>query len=261
MSSFLENPINETKIKRKLFYNQIIFKKDSNNIKKDKVKAIGILKKHLPKNKMFKKKNINDNNDSKSNIFQIQMNDNSFNVNQFNNSNFESKIGSIEDNKTSTPNIKYVNLKSIFNTPRRSSTDINFFKKISIKKSQNENKINLTKRIKSYLLKSKKPGSVKYHFSYNNIQRYNDFIKIAKINKEKSFKYNIYNNDINFSKTSKNSFLKDKFGLYLYKNKYITDHFSFLQRSNTKKIINELKKKKSKIDISSYFKIESFRRK
>ena len=250
MSSFLEKPINETKIKRKIFYNQIIFKKDSNNIKKDKVKAIGILKKHLPKNKMFKKKNVNDNNDSKSNIFQIKMNDNSFNVNQFNNSNFESKIGSIEDNKTSTPNIKYINLKSIFNTPRRSSTDINFFKKISIKKSQNENKINLTKRIK---LKSKKPGSVKYHFSYNNIQRYNDFIKIAKINKEKSFKYNIYNNDINFSQTSKNSFLKDKFGLYLYKNKYITDHFSFLQSSNTKKLINELKKKKSKIDISSYF--------
>ena len=253
MSSFLEKPINETKIKRKLFYNQIIFKKDSNNIKKDKVKAIGILKKHLPKNKMFKKKNVNDNNDSKSNIFQIKMNDNSFNLNQFINSNFESKIGSIEDNKTSTPNIKYVNLKSIFNTPRRSSTDINFFKKISIKKSQNENKINLTKRIKSYLLKSKKPGSIKYHFSYNNIQRYNDFIKIAKINKEKSFKYNIYNNDNNFSQTSKNSFLKDKFGLYLYKNKYITDHFSFLQRSYTKKIINELKKKKSKIDISSYF--------
>ena len=250
MSSFLEKPINETKIKRKIFYNQIIFKKDSNNIKKDKVKAIGILKKHLTKNKMFKKKNFNDNNDSKSNIFQIKINDNSFNVNQFNNSNFESKIGSIEDNKTSTPNIKYINLKSIFNTPRRSSTDINFFKKISIKKSQNENKINLTKRIK---LKSKKPGSVKYHFSYNNIQRYNDFIKIAKINKEKSFKYNIYNNDINFSQTSKNSFLKDKFGLYLYKNKYITDHFSFLQSSNTKKLINELKKKKSKIDISSYF--------
>ena len=254
MSSFLENHINDTKIKRKLFYNQIIFKKDNNNTNKDKVKRTGILKKNLQKNKLIKNKIVNDNNNSKSNIFQNNMNNSSFNLNKINNSNYENKIDSIEINKTSSHNIKYINLKSIFNTPRKSSTNTNFFNKISIK-SKNESKINQTEKIKSYLLtklKTKKPRSVKYHFSFNNIQRYNDFIKIAKINKENSFKLK-YNNDINISKTSKNSFLKDKFGIYLYKSKYITNHFSFLKRSNTKKFINELRKKKSKTDISCYF--------
>ena len=151
MSSFLENHINDTKIKRKLFYNQIIFKKDNNNTNKDKVKRTGILKKNLQKNKLIKNKIVNDNNNSKSIFFQNNMNNSSFNLNKINNSNYENKIGSIEINKTSSHNIKYINLKSIFNTPRKSSTNTNFFNKISIK-SKNESKINQTEKIKSYLL-------------------------------------------------------------------------------------------------------------
>ena len=61
------------------------------------------------------------------------MNNSSFNLNKINNSNYENKIDSIEINKTSSHNIKYINLKSIFNTPRKSSTNTNFFNKISIK--------------------------------------------------------------------------------------------------------------------------------
>ena len=82
-------------------------------------------------------------------------------------------------------------------------------------------------------------------------------IKIARINKANSVKNNIYSNEdisiLNNSENIKNDFIKNKFGIYLYKRKYINEHYSFLIKGETSKIINNKKEKKPKIDIFNYF--------
>ena len=254
-----ENQINDYKIKIVPLNNQFFFKRNNN---KDLFKNYinqrkGILVKHAMKNSTSKYNDVIINNNSNS----YQMNDNSYtnsyNLRQFNKSKILSRENSSENNnKTMIQGIKIIDLKNLFHFPVKSSSSNAFTQNIFSLKTPKSIKNNQIKKINSYLLKDRQFNS-KYRFSFSGILRYNDFIKLEKINKETSFKNNKYENEdslkLNLSETTKNNFLKDKFGIYLYKNNYMKEHYSLLKKYDKKKFINDIKKKKPKKDIFSYF--------
>ena len=251
-----EKQINDYKIKIVPLNNQFFVKKNNN---KD------IFKNYINKRKgMIAMKNLtskyNDviiNNDSKS----YHMNDNSYtnsyNLMQFNKSKILSMENSSENNnKTMIQGIKKINLKYLLNFPIKSSSTSANTKNIFSIKTPKTIKNNQLKKINSYLIKNRQSSS-KNRFTFSDILRYNDFIKLEKINKATSFKNNKYESEdslkLNLSEVTKNNFLRDKFGIYLYKNNCMNEHYSLLKKYNNKKFINDIKKKKPKKYIFSYF--------
>ena len=210
------------------------------------------VKNRFNKIKLLKNKGVqyeyNNNNDiSKNNS------DNDIFLKSIINSKLGKQIGNItKDNKT-LPNIKYINLKNIFITPLNSYRMKTRIDNLSTRKNPKKLKENIIIKIKRDLLSERNSNSVQKNFSLINIQRYNDFKKFKSIIKANSFKRN---NDISINKfeTTKNDFLQNKSGIYLYKNKYVNEHFSFLKKYNLKTLINNFKKeKKSNQDIFSHF--------
>ena len=209
-------------------------------------------KNRFNKIKLLKNKGVqyeyNNNNDiSKNNS------DNDIFLKSIINSKLGKQIGNItKDNKT-LPYIKYINLKNIFITPLNSYRMKTRIDNLSTRKNPKKLKENIIIKIKRDLLSERNSNSVQKNFSLINIQRYNDFKKFKSIIKANSFKRN---NDISINKfeTTKNDFLQNKSGIYLYKNKYVNEHFSFLKKYNLKTLINNFKKeKKSNQDIFSHF--------
>ena len=257
MSSILDSIINDTFIKLKPLNKQIIFHNDDNNFRIDSRIRRDKSKKLWTNNKFIKNKDFKINSDSNSIILQNKFNNNSFYLKDINNSNFENPIDISKNNKTVISNMKYIDLKSLFNNSKKSlSNNINKAKISNIKrKSLNQN--DKIQKMKRYLLKSKKPSSVNHHPSFKNFQRYIDFLKFEKINKATSIKNSLYNSDdiskLNFSQEIKNNFIKDKFGIYLYKNKYMNEHFSLVKKCDKNVLFNDEKKKESKQDLINYF--------
>ena len=257
MSSILDSIINDTFIKLKPLNKQIIFHNDDNNFRIDSRIRRDKSKKLWTNNKFIKNKGFKINSDSNSIILQNKFNNNSFYLKDINNSNFENPIDISKNNKTVISNMKYIDLKSLFNNSKKSlSNNINKAKISNIKrKSLNQN--DKIQKMKRYLLKSKKPSSVNHHPSFKNFQRYIDFLKFEKINKATSIKNSLYNSDdiskLNFSQEIKNNFIKDKFGIYLYKNKYMNEHFSLVKKCDKNVLFNDEKKKESKQDLINYF--------
>ena len=257
MSSILDSIINDTFIKLKPLNKQIIFHNDDNNFRIDSRIRRDKSKKLWTNNKFIKNKGFKINSDSNSIILQNKFNNNSFYLKDINNSNFENPIDISKNNKTVISNMKYIDLKSLFNNSKKSlSNNINKAK-ISIIKRKSLNQNDKIQKMKRYLLKSKKPSSVNHHPSFKNFQRYIDFLKFEKINKATSIKNSLYNSDdiskLNFSQEIKNNFIKDKFGIYLYKNKYMNEHFSLVKKCDKNVLFNDEKKKESKQDLINYF--------
>ena len=257
MSSILDSIINDTFIKLKPLNKQIIFHNDDNNFRIDSRIRRDKSKKLWTNNKFIKNKGFKINSDSNSIILQNKFNNNSFYLKDINNSKFENPIDISKNNKTVISNMKYIDLKSLFNNSKKSlSSNINKAK-ISIIKRKSLNQNDKIQKMKRYLLKSKKPSSVNHHPSFKNFQRYIDFLKFEKINKATSIKNSLYNSDdiskLNFSQEIKNNFIKDKFGIYLYKNKYMNEHFSLVKKSDKNVLFNDEKKKESKQDLINYF--------
>ena len=251
MSKILESPINNINVKLKRLNKEIIFRDDNNNRKNDDNKGKGKINQIFKKYNLLKDSKVK--NDSNSYILQNNLANNSYNSKDFNNSKFDNQIDVPQSNKTLIQNVKYVNLKSLLNYSRKTISNQFYTPKIAIRKPKSTNKSKQINKIKSYLLKNREG----HNNSFKNFQRYNDLIKIARINKANSVKNNIYSNEdisiLNNSENIKNDFIKNKFGIYLYKNKYINEHYSFLIKGETSKIINDKKKKKPKIDIFNYF--------
>lgn len=251
MSNFYESKINNSFnfIKIKSINNQIIFPKE--NIK-DNLSSCSI-KRSFIKTKFNDYNSVIDNNIKYSSyIFNNDLS-NSFSLKHFNNS----KILNETNCQQNTPNTKYINLKDLFSCSRKSISQ-NYLSENSISMNQTKQaKINNFINPKNILLKKKKFGKIRDKFSFVNILRYNDYRKFEKLNKEKAFKKNIYNSEesykLDISENTKNDFLQQKCGLYLYKDKYINEYSSLLKRYDLKKFINEMKKKKSKKDVFSYF--------
>lgn len=240
MSSFLENQINDTNIiiKRKSFYKQNNFRNNNNNITKNNFCRKGI---------MTSFRNFNDYN---NNNFKESISNNSYNLMKFNNAKNSSKNSGFESSKSPIVNMKYVNLKNLYNSPENSLLD-NKFETIPIKNRVNRIKKN---KIKKYLLSSKPKDIAENNITKKSIKSFNDFFKDKKIIKDNFFK----NNDeeiskLNLSDPNKNDFLKEKFGFYLYNNKYLNEHFSTLKILDKNKIMNKIKKKKLITDNSSFF--------
>ena len=257
MSSILDSIINDTFIKLKPLNKQIIFHNDDNNFRIDSRIRRDKSKKLWTNNKFIKNKGFKINSDSNSIILQNKFNNNSFYLKDINNSKFENPIDISKNNKTVISNMKYIDLKSLFNNSKKSlSNNINKAK-ISIIKRKSLNQNDKIQKMKRYLLKSKKPSSVNHHPSFKNFQRYIDFLKFEKINKATSIKNSLYNSDdiskLNFSQEIKNNFIKDKFGIYLYKNKYMNEHFSLVKKCDKNVLFNDEKKKESKQDLINYF--------
>ena len=260
MNQLYENPINDYKSKIISLNRQIILPNDNfkSIFKNDRLKKTILIKKCMLKGKkdLFKNEIIN-NNDMNS----ILSNDNSFgktssfNLNPFNKSKILSQFNSAQSNNNLSPSNKFIELRSLIHTPRNSIN--NFFpQKTAIIKKRRQFKINQSEDIKNSLLKRMKGSFSSTNFSYVNILRYNDFVKIDKINKAKTYKKNMFNNelsDLSISETIKNNFLKDKNGIFLYNNKYINEYWSFRKKYDAKYFIKEARKKKSKNEISEYF--------
>ena len=231
MSSFLENQIIDTNkdIKRGTLYKKINLRKNNNN--------------NIPKDNFLKKgiiMNLRNFNDYNSFNFKNSTSNSSYNLIKFNNTKYSNKNASFENNKTPIANLKYINLKDLCYSQRKSLSNNNFAA-ISIKNQINKIKKN---QIKKYILRGKKTDSIKHYFFNKNII------------KDKSFKNNLFTNEeikLNLSDTSINDFLKEKFGIYLYNNKYIKEHFSTLRKLDKNKFINEIKKKNLNTDNSNFF--------
>ena len=231
MSTFLENQIIDTNkdIKRETLYKKINLRKNNNN--------------NIPKDNFLKKgiiMNLRNFNDYNSFNFKNSTSNSSYNLIKFNNTKYSNKNASFENNKTPIANLKYINLKDLCYSQRKSLSNNNFVA-ISIKNQINKIKKN---QIKKYILRGKKTDSIKHYFFNKNI------------NKDKSFKNNLFTNEeikLNLSDTSINDFLKEKFGVYLYNNKYIKEHFSTLRKLDKNKFINEIKKKNLNTDNSNFF--------
>ena len=260
MNHLSENIINDYKSKIISINKQIKLPNDNKSIFQNDIfnKTVRIKRTLLKKKKEISKNNNINNNDINT-IFSNDnslRNSNSFNLNNFNKSKIFGASNSTQNNKILTKSTKYVDLKSIFiNSPRNTSSNNFFPKKISnikkhymIKNSQNEN-------FKSSLLKRNK-GLLNNRFSYSNILRYNDFIKFDKINKAKSINSDTNNNETSKSSMTeriKSSFLKDQSGMYLYKNKYINEYFSFIKKYELNQFIKERRQRKTKKEIFDYF--------
>ena len=260
MNHLSENIINDYKSKIISINKQIKLPNDNKSIFQNDIfnKTVRIKRTLLKKKKEISKNNNINNNDINT-IFSNDnslRNSNSFNLNNFNKSKILGTSNSTQNNKILTKSTKYVDLKSIFiNSPRNTSSNNFFPKKISnikkhymIKNNQNEN-------FKSSLLKRNK-GLLNNRFSYSNILRYNDFIKFDKINKAKSINSDTNNNETSKSSMTervKSSFLKDQNGMYLYKNKYINEYFSFIKKYDLNQFIKERRQKKTKKEIFDYF--------
>ena len=259
MNQLYENPINDYQFKTISLNRQLILPKDNNKsiFKNESLKKTILIKKCLLKGKTDLFKNEMNNNDMNS----ILSNDNSFgksnsfNLNPFNKSKILGQFNSAQSNNTLLPGTKFIELRSLLHTPRNSLK--NFFpQKTAITKKSNKFKINQSEDIKKSLLKGMKGSFSDTNFSYVNILRYNDFVKIDKINKARSYKKNMNNyelSNLSVSETIKNNFLKDKNGMFLYNNKYVNEYWSFRKKYDAKYFIKENKKKKSKKEILEYF--------
>ena len=259
MNQLYENPINDYQFKTISLNRQLILPKDNNKsiFKNESLKKTILIKKCLLKGKKDLFKNEMNNNDMNS----ILSNDNSFgksnsfNLNPFNKSKILGQFNSAQSNNTLLPGTKFIELRSLLHTPRNSLK--NFFpQKTAITKKSNKFKINQSEDIKKSLLKGMKGSFSDTNFSYVNILRYNDFVKIDKINKARSYKKNMDNyelSNLSISETIKNNFLKDKNGMFLYNNKYVNEYWSFRKKYDAKYFIKENKKKKSKKEILEYF--------
>ena len=254
-----ENQINDFKIKIVPLNKQLIVKRNSNknlfkkyiNQKKEK------LVNHLMKNLTSKYNDIKINNDSSSYLLNENSFSNSFNLKNFNKSKILSGDNSLENNnKTIIQGMKKINLKNLINFPLKSSSTNAYTQNIFSIKTPKIIKNNQLKKFKGNILKGKQSSS-KNRLSFFDIQRYNDFVKLKKINKKTSIKNSAYESEdslkLNLSETRKNNFLKDKFGIYLYKHNYINEHYSLLKKFDKKKFINDIKMKKTKIDVFDYF--------
>ena len=161
MSSFLENQINDTNIiiKRKSFYKQNNFRNNNNNITKNNFCRKGI---------MTSFRNFNDYN---NNNFKESISNNSYNLMKFNNAKNSSKNSGFESSKSPIVNMKYVNLKNLYNSPENSLLD-NKFETIPIKNRVNRIKKN---KIKKYLLSSKPKDIAENNITKKSIKSFNDF--------------------------------------------------------------------------------------
>ena len=260
MNHLSENIINDYKSKIISINKQIRLLNDNKNIFQNDIfnKTVRIKRTLLKKKKEISKNNNINNNDINT-IFSNDnslRNSNSFNLNNFNKSKILGASNSTQNNKILTKSTKYVDLKSIFiNSPRNTSSNNFFPKKISNIKKQYIIKNNQNKNFKSSLLKRNK-GLLNNRFSYSNILRYNDFIKFDKINKAKSINSDTNNNETSKSSMTervKSSFLKDQNGMYLYKNKYINEYFSFIKKYDLNQFIKERRQRKTKKEIFDYF--------
>ena len=260
MNHLSENIINDYKSKIISINKQIKLPNDNKSIFQNDIfnKTVRIKRTLLKKKKEISKNNniiSNDINTIFSNDNSLR-NSNSFNLNNFNKSKILGTSNSTQNNKILTKSTKYVDLKSIFiNSPRNTSSNNFFPKKISNIKKQYIIKNNQNKNFKSSLLKRNK-GLLNNRFSYSNILRYNDFIKFDKINKAKSINSDTNNNETSKSSMTervKSSFLKDQNGMYLYKNKYINEYFSFIKKYDFNQFIKERRQKKTKKEIFDYF--------
>lgn len=260
MNHLSENIINDYKSKIISINKQIKLPNDNKSIFQNDIfnKTVRIKRTLLKKKKEISKNNNINNNDINT-IFSNDnslRNSNSFNLNNFNKSKILGASNSTQNNKILTKSTKYVDLKSIFiNSPRNTSSNNFFPKKISNIKKQYIIKNNQNKNFKSSLLKRNK-GLLNNRFSYSNILRYNDFIKFDKINKAKSINSDTNNNETSKSSMTervKSSFLKDQNGMYLYKNKYINEYFSFIKKYELNQFIKERRQKKTKKEIFDYF--------
>ena len=260
MNHLSENIINDYKSKIISINKQIRLLNDNKNIFQNDIfnKTVRIKRTLLKKKKEISKNN-NINNNGINTIFSNDnslRNSNSFNLNNFNKSKILGASNSTQNNKILTKSTKYVDLKSIFiNSPRNTSSNNFFPKKISNIKKRCVVKNNQNKNFKSSLLKRNK-GLLNNRFSYSNILRYNDFIKFDKINKAKSINSDTNNNETSKSSMTervKSSFLKDQNGMYLYKNKYINEYFSFIKKYDLNQFIKERRQRKTKKEIFDYF--------
>ena len=245
MNQLYENPINDYQFKTISLNKQLILPKDNNKsiFKNESLKKTILIKKCLLKGKKDLFKNEMNNNDMNS----ILSNDNSFgksnsfNLNPFNKSKILGQFNSAQSNNTLLPGTKFIELRSLLHTPRNSLK--NFFpQKTAITKKSNKFKINQSEDIKKSLLKGMKGSFSDTNFSYVNILRYNDFVKIDKINKARSYKKNMNNyelSNLSVSETIKNNFLKDKNGMFLYNNKYVNEYWSFRKKYDAKYFIND----------------------
>ena len=260
MNHLSENIINDYKSKIISINKQIKLPNDNKSIFQNDIfnKTVRIKRTLLKKKKEISKNNNINNNDINT-IFSNDnslRNSNSFNLNNFNKSKILGASNSTQNNKILTKSTKYVDLKSIFiNSPRNTSSNNFFPKKISNIKKHYMIKNNQNKNFKSSLLKRNK-GLLNNRFSYSNILRYNDFIKFDKINKAKSINSDTNNNETSKSSMTervKSSFLKDQNGMYLYKNKYINEYFSFIKKYDLNQFIKERRQRKTKKEIFDYF--------
>ena len=260
MNHLSENIINDYKSKIISINKQIKLPNDNKSIFQNDIfnKTVRIKRTLLKKKKEISKNN-NINNNGVDTIFSNDnslRNSNSFNLNNFNKSKILGTSNSTQNNKILTKSTKYVDLKSIFiNSPRNTSSNNFFSKKISNIKKRCVVKNNQNKNFKSSLLKRNK-GLLNNRFSYSNILRYNDFIKFDKINKAKSINSDTNNNETSKSSMTervKSSFLKDQNGMYLYKNKYINEYFSFIKKYDLNQFIKERRQRKTKKEIFDYF--------
>ena len=260
MNHLSENIINDYKSKIISINKQIKLPNDVKSIFQNDIfnKTVRIKRTLLKKKKEISKNNNINNNDINT-IFSNDnslRNSNSFNLNNFNKSKILGASNSTQNNKILTKSTKYVDLKSIFiNSPRNTSSNNFFPKKISNIKKHYMIKNNQNKNFKSSLLKRNK-GLLNNRFSYSNILRYNDFIKFDKINKAKSINSDTNNNETSKSSMTervKSSFLKDQNGMYLYKNKYINEYFSFIKKYDLNQFIKERRQRKTKKEIFDYF--------
>ena len=260
MNHLSENIINDYKSKIISINKQIKLPNDNKSIFQNDIfnKTVRIKRTLLKKKKEISKNNNINNNDINT-IFSNDnslKNSNSFNLNNFNKSKILGASNSTQNNKILTKSTKYVDLKSIFtNSPRNTSSNNFFPKKISNIKKQYIIKNNQNENFKSSLLKRNK-GILNNRFSYSNILRYNDFIKFDKINKAKSINSDTNNNETSKSSMTervKSSFLKDQNGMYLYKNKYINEYFSFIKKYDFNQFIKERRQRKTKKEIFDYF--------
>ena len=260
MNHLSENIINDYKSKIISINKQIKLPNDNKSIFQNDIfnKTVRIKRTLLKKKKEISKNNNINNNDINT-IFSNDnslRNSNSFNLNNFNKSKILGISNSTQNNKILTKSTKYVDLKSIFtNSPRNTSSNNFFPKKISNIKKQYIIKNNQNENFKSSLLKRNK-CLLNNRFSYSNILRYNDFIKFDKINKAKSINSDTNNNETSKSSMTervKSSFLKDQNGMYLYKNKYINEYFSFIKKYDFNQFIKERRQRKTKKEIFDYF--------
>lgn len=255
----MENKINDKYVKIKLLNKKLIFPNDDIICENDNKKKKGKLKNIFKVNNSIKHKESKVSDYYKSNIFSDNKDNSSLYLKNLNNSKYDGKIDLSENNKTLITNVKYLNLKSLLNSSRKSVSNKFYIPKFVVNKKQNAIKTYKLDKIKKSLLNNRKNDSIKYHFSFKNIQRYNDYIKFEKINKANAFKDRMNTNEeiskLNFQNSMKNDFIQDKCGIYLYKNKYINQHYSFVKRYNTNIFFNHNinKKKNPTSDIFSNF--------